>query len=120
MNDDVPARDAEGQTSFYVHYAEKTAQSLYAQLGLRQLVFETSFKLWWSKRAPLPPSLSFTLPLPLHPVRAGPGICDTRCRRSERVRGHVRGQWADPAAGDWAGWVIGGAVGAVGRIVDPR
>ncbi len=34
MNDDVPARDAEGRTSFY---AEKTAQSLYAQLGLRQL-----------------------------------------------------------------------------------
>ena len=33
MNDDVPARDAEGRTSFY---AEKTAQSLYAQLGLRQ------------------------------------------------------------------------------------
>ena len=33
MNDDVPARDVEGQTSFY---AEKTAQSLYAQLGLRQ------------------------------------------------------------------------------------
>ncbi len=32
MNDDVPARDAEGRTSFY---AEKTAQSLYAQLGLR-------------------------------------------------------------------------------------
>ncbi len=31
MNDDVPARDAEGRTSFY---AEKTAQSLYAQLGL--------------------------------------------------------------------------------------
>ncbi len=34
MNDDVPARDVEGLTSFY---AEKTAQSLYAQLGLRQL-----------------------------------------------------------------------------------
>ncbi len=33
MNDDVPALDAEGLTSFY---AEKTAQSLYAQLGLRQ------------------------------------------------------------------------------------
>ena len=33
MNDDVPARDAEGRTSFY---AEKTAQSLYAQLGLRR------------------------------------------------------------------------------------
>ncbi len=33
MNGDVPARDAEGQTSFY---AEKTAQSLYGQLGLRQ------------------------------------------------------------------------------------
>jgi hypothetical protein len=33
MNDDVPARDAEGRTSFY---AEKTAQSLYAQLGFRQ------------------------------------------------------------------------------------
>jgi hypothetical protein len=33
MNDDVPALDAEGRTSFY---AEKTAQSLYAQLGLRQ------------------------------------------------------------------------------------
>ncbi len=32
MND-VPARNAEGRTSFY---AEKTAQSLYAQLGLRQ------------------------------------------------------------------------------------
>ncbi len=32
MNDDVPARDAEGLTSFY---AEKTVQSLYAQLGLR-------------------------------------------------------------------------------------
>ncbi len=32
MNDDVPARDAEGRTSFY---AEKTAQSLYAQLGFR-------------------------------------------------------------------------------------
>jgi hypothetical protein len=30
MNDDVPARDAEGRTSFY---AEKSAQSLYAQLG---------------------------------------------------------------------------------------
>jgi hypothetical protein len=30
MNDDVPARDAEGRTSLY---AEKTAQSLYAQLG---------------------------------------------------------------------------------------
>jgi hypothetical protein len=30
MNDDVPARDAEGRTSFY---AEKTAQSLYAQMG---------------------------------------------------------------------------------------
>ncbi len=38
MNDDVPARDAaEGRTSFY---AEKTAQSLYAQLGLRQ--YQTS------------------------------------------------------------------------------
>jgi hypothetical protein len=35
MNDDVPARDAEGRTSFY---AEKTTQLLYAQLGLRQLV----------------------------------------------------------------------------------
>ena len=35
MNDDVPARDAEGRTSFY---AEKTAQSLYAQLGLRQVM----------------------------------------------------------------------------------
>ncbi len=33
MNDDVLARDAEGQTSFY---AEKTAQSLYARLGFRQ------------------------------------------------------------------------------------
>ncbi len=33
MNDDVPARDAEGRTSFYV---EKTAQSLYAQLGFTQ------------------------------------------------------------------------------------
>ncbi len=36
MNDDVPARDAEGQTSFY---AKKTAQSLYAQLGFRQSEF---------------------------------------------------------------------------------
>jgi hypothetical protein len=37
MNDDasVPARDAEGRTSFY---AEKTAQSLYAQLGLTRVV----------------------------------------------------------------------------------
>ena len=33
MNDDVPARDAEGRTSFY---AENTVQSLYAQLGFRQ------------------------------------------------------------------------------------
>ncbi len=33
MNDDVPARDAEGRTSFY---AEETAQSLHAQLGFRQ------------------------------------------------------------------------------------
>ncbi len=33
MNDDVPARDEEGQASFY---AEKTAQSLYAQLGFAQ------------------------------------------------------------------------------------
>ncbi len=32
MNNDVPARDAEGRTSFY---AEKTAQPLYAQLGFR-------------------------------------------------------------------------------------
>ena len=32
MNDEEPARDAEGRTSFY---AEKTAQSLYAQLGLK-------------------------------------------------------------------------------------
>ena len=39
MNDDVPARDAEGRTSFY---AEKTAQSLYAQLGFRQLVTHRS------------------------------------------------------------------------------
>jgi hypothetical protein len=31
-NDDVPAHDAEGRTSFY---AEKTAQSLYAQLGVQ-------------------------------------------------------------------------------------
>ncbi len=30
MNDDVPARDAEGRTSFY---AETKVQSLYAQLG---------------------------------------------------------------------------------------
>jgi hypothetical protein len=33
MNDDVPARDAQGRTSFY---AEKTAQSLYTQLGFTQ------------------------------------------------------------------------------------
>jgi hypothetical protein len=33
MNDDVPARDAEGRTSFY---AGKSAQSLYAQLGSKQ------------------------------------------------------------------------------------
>ncbi len=33
MNVDVPARDAVGRISFH---AEKTAQSLYAQLGFRQ------------------------------------------------------------------------------------
>jgi hypothetical protein len=33
MNDDVPARDVEGRTLFY---AEKTAQSLYAQLSCIQ------------------------------------------------------------------------------------
>jgi hypothetical protein len=33
MNDDVPARKAEGRTSFY---AGKSAQSLYAQLGIKQ------------------------------------------------------------------------------------
>jgi hypothetical protein len=33
MNDDVPARDAEGRTSIY---AERSAQSLYAQLGSKQ------------------------------------------------------------------------------------
>jgi hypothetical protein len=36
MNDDAPARDAEGQTSFYGIYTEKTAQLLYAQLGSKQ------------------------------------------------------------------------------------
>ncbi len=35
MNGDVPAWDEEGLTSFY---AEKTAQSLYAQLGFRHSV----------------------------------------------------------------------------------
>ncbi len=34
MNDDVPAHDEEGRPSFY---AVKTAQSLYAQLGLRHV-----------------------------------------------------------------------------------
>ena len=48
MNDDVPARDAEGRTSFY---AEKTAQSLYAQLGLRQAMpLHTSFPNNWTRK----------------------------------------------------------------------
>ena len=48
MNDDVPARDAEGRTSFY---AEKTAQSLYAQLGLRQVMSLDMAKRWFAEIA---------------------------------------------------------------------
>ncbi len=44
MNDDVLARDVEGWTSFY---AEKTAQSLYAQLGFRQAMFPDN----WTKKS---------------------------------------------------------------------
>ncbi len=36
MNDDVPARDAEGRKLSSSEYAEKTAQSLNAQLGHKQ------------------------------------------------------------------------------------
>jgi hypothetical protein len=47
-NDDVPSRDAEGRTSFN---AEKTAQSLYAQLGLHRLwPRHMSFPSNWTRK----------------------------------------------------------------------
>ncbi len=77
MNDDVPARDAEGRTSFC---AEKTAQSLYAQLGSKHRAPRRRLA-----HQPRPPSLAPA-------AQWAPGPASFSRRRLRRTRGwtHMR------------------------------